>query len=259
MARIIAVANQKGGVGKTTTCNAIASGMHLRGYKTIAIDSDQQCNLTHTMNATGESNTLYEVLKGEIPPSDAIRKTEQGDVITGSLDLAGADMEFTDTGREYMLVEALEKIERAYDYIVIDCPPQLGILTINALTAADDLIIPLGADIYSLQGLSQIYKTVQKLRKRCNPRLKISGLLITRYSGRTMLGKALRDIIAEKAEQLDTTIYDAIIRENVAIKEAQVQMQSIFGYAPKSNAAQDYNEFLDEYLRKAVSMNAKRA
>lgn len=246
---ITVIANQKGGVGKTTTAHALITGLTQKGYKILTVDSDPQGNLTYTMRADENKPGVYELLKGTISALDAIQHTDQGDIIPGSLMLAGADMEFTDTGREYLLSEALESLKGSYDFIIVDSPPQLGILTINTLTAANDLIIPMGADIYSLQGLSQLYTTIGKVRKHCNPELKIAGLVLTRYSGRTVLSRELGEAIEGAANQLGTKLFKSMIREGIAVKEAQTRRESIFAAAPRSNPAVDYLAFIDEYLR----------
>jgi chromosome partitioning protein len=166
--------------------------------------------------------------------------------------LAGADIEFSDTGREYLLLEALEPLKASYDFIIIDSPPTLGILTINALTAAHDLIIPMGADAYSVQGLSQLKQTIEKVKKRCNPSLSIAGLLITRYDGRTILSKELRETIENNAASaVGTAVFKSVIREGIAVKESQTQQISLYAASPKSNAALDYSAFVDEYLEGA--------
>ena len=252
MARIIVVANQKGGVGKTTTANALACGLIGRGFKTLAVDCDPQGNLSYAMRADDQQEGLYEVMKGKAAPAEAIQRTEQGDIIPGSLLLAGADLEFTDTGREYLLREILGPFGNIYDYIIIDSPPTLGILTINALAAGDDVIIPMGADIFSLQGLSQLYNAISKVRKFCNPSLDIAGLLITRYNARTILSRDLREVIEEKAVQIGAHVYRAVIRESIAVKEAQTNQESIFKTSPGSNPAQDYHDFISEYLEGAT-------
>jgi len=248
MGHIIVIANQKGGVGKTTTAHALVTGLTYKGYKVLAVDIDPQGNLSYTMHANPDTPGVYELMKGQAVMSTSIQKTKQGDIIAGSLMLSGADMEFTDTGREYILKEHLESIKHLYDFIVIDSPPTLGILTINSLTAAQDLIIPLGADAYSLQGLAQLHATIGKVRKHCNPDLHIAGLLITRHSGRTVVGRELKDIIEEKAQFIGARAFETVIRESVTIKESQVQRISIFD-TPNNNAAIDYMAFIDEYMK----------
>lgn len=246
--RIITIANQKGGVGKTTTAHALITGLAAKGYRTLAIDTDPQSNLTVTMNANDTEPGIYEVLKGIVEPPKAIQQTPQGDIIGASLMLAGADIEFHSVGREYLLAEALSELKRDYDYIVIDSPPTLGILTINALTAATDVIIPMGADAYSLQGLAQLYTTIKTVKRLCNPALNIAGVLITRYSGRTVLSQALRETIKRNAAQIDANLFKTMIREGIAIKEAQTRRESI--YATRSNPSSDYRAFVDEYIKR---------
>jgi chromosome partitioning protein len=247
---IITIANQQGGVGKPTTAHALITGLSYKGFKTVAVDIDPQSNLTYTMNADENKTGIYELLKGNINTLEAVQNTKQGDIIIGSLMLSGADMEFSDTGREYLLSEALESLKAVYDFIIIDSPPTLGILTINALTAAQDLIIPMGADAYSLQGLSQLNATIKKVRKRCNPALNIAGILITRYNGRTILSQELKDTIEnEIAPTVGARVFQSIIRETISIREAQIQQASLFNLDEKTIGATDYLEFIEEYLK----------
>jgi len=249
MARVTVISNQKGGVGKTTTAHALAAGLTYRGYKVLAVDTDPQGNLSYTVGADDQKSGIYEVLKEQAELLEVIQQTDQTDIIPSTLLLASADLEFTDTGREYLLNEALTPVKDKYDYIIIDTPPTLGIITINALTAADDVIIPMGADIYSLQGLSQLYNITNRVKKYCNSELHIVGLLITRFNGRSILSKELKDIIGDKAKQINAALFDTVIREGVAIKESQTQQASIFKTSPKSNPAKDYSAFIDEYLK----------
>ncbi len=249
MAHIITISNQKGGVSKTTTAHAMAAVLSLRGYKTLLVDIDPQANLSYTQGADDLAQGVYELLRKDADISDVIQKTPQGDIVSGSLLLAGADMEFTQTGREYLLKESLRPVDKLYDFIVLDTPPTLGILTINALTASNDVIIPMCADIFSIQGLAQLYNTISKVKMYCNPNLCISGILMTRYNGRTVLSQDLRTSIEEKANQIGSSVYKTVIRESVAIKEAQTQQVSVFLSSPKSNPATDYIQFIDEYLK----------
>jgi len=249
MARITAIANQKGGVGKTSTAHALVTGLTHKGYRALAVDVDPQGNLSYCMNADENKPGVYELLGGDIIAPNAVQNTEQGAIICSSHMLTGADLVFTDKGREYLLSEAMAPFRAVYDYIVIDTPPTLGILTINALTAANDIIIPMGADIFSLQGLSQLYNTIGKVKRRCNTSLHIAGLLITRYSGRAILSKELRETISEKAQQLDTKLYSTVIREGIAVKEAHTGQVSLFKSLLKSKPAIDYLNFTDEYLK----------
>jgi len=248
LTRITTVINQKGGVGKTTTAHALATGLIHRGRKTLIIDTDPQGNITYAMRADAARAGLYEAMRGEISAADAIQRTDQGDIMPSSLYLAGADLEFTQTGREYLLRELLEGIAGNYTHIIIDSPPALGIMTINALTASNDIVIPVGADIFSLQGLQQLLSTVDKVKKYSNPALILAGVLITRKGQRAIATKQLIEAIQERAAALNAHLYRATIREAIAIKEAQIMQSSIFDSHAKAKATADYKAFIDEYL-----------
>lgn len=243
------IINQKGGVGKTTTTHALATGLTYKGYKVLVVDTDPQGNISYTMQADLQGKGLYEAMKEEVAVTDLIQHTKQGDILPSTLLLTAADLEFTQTGREYVLDSILKPVKEEYTHIIIDSPPTLGVLTINALTASNDVIIPMGADIYSLQGLNQLYSTINKVKKFCNKNISIAGLLLTRYSGRTILSRDIKEAIENKAKELNTNLYQSIIRESVTVKEAQTQQKSLFEYAPKSNVAIDYMNFVDEYLK----------
>lgn len=247
-----AVINQRGGIGKTTTAAALAAGLRARGYKTLLIDLDAQCNLSYTMRAEHSSPTIYEVLTGAAELQAAIVNTEQGDIIPSSANMATADTAITETGKEYKLREAILTLKGKYKYIVIDTPPALGIATINALTAANSVIIPAQAEAFSLQGIGRVYNTIETVRKYCNPKLKIEGILLTRYESNTTLGKIEAEQAAETAKAMKTKVFTAKIRACNGIKEAQATRQSIFDYKPAAkvrNAAADYNAFIEELLR----------
>ena len=252
MARITAVLNQKGGVGKTTTAHALATGLNHRGFNALVIDADPQGNISYTMQADATQAGLYEAMKGVCSSADAIQHTAQGDLISSSIDLAGADMEFTQTGREYLLRELLDTISADYTHVIIDCPPSLGIMTVNALTAADDLIIPVGAEIYALQGLQQLLNTIGKVQKYSNPGLTIAGLLITRKGNKAVATRQLVDAIQQRAEALQIHLYSAVIREAVAIREAQIMQGSIFDTHARAKVTDDYNAFIGEYLKQGA-------
>ena len=247
--RITTVLNQKGGTGKSTTAHALATGLTRRGLKTLIIDADPQSNITYTTGADTQENGLYELLRGIVDAPGAIQHTSQGDIIASSLDLAGADMEFTQIGRENLLREALEPIKDNYSHIIIDSPPALGILSVNALTASGDVVIPACADIYSLQGLNQLLDTINRVRKYSNPALNIAGILITRKGKDTIATRAMTEQIQRKASAAGVNLYGAAIREATAIQQAQILQRSIFEHAPTANVAADYNAFIDEYLK----------
>lgn len=242
---IIAICNQKGGQGKTTTAQAIATGAAQIGRKSLAIDLDPQGNLTFSMGGNGADVGAYELITGKATPGQTIQHTQQGDIITASSSLALADTTFTGDTRTNALKTALKPIKSKYDVITIDCPPTLNTLLINALTAADMVIIPLTADMYSLQGLYQLKQSIQAAQ-RGNTGLKIGGVLFVKHSIRTILARDLTDVIADKCRELDIPVYKTTIREGVAIREAQTQRESIFDYAPKSKPAKDYMQLIRE-------------
>jgi chromosome partitioning protein len=246
MTKIITITNQKGGVGKTTTAHSLATGLKNKGYKVLAVDMDPQGNLSYGYSVDQDKPTIYEVLKGQISSVDAIQHTAGGDILPANILLSGADMEFTHTGREYLLSEALKPLQ--YDYIVVDTPPALNVLTINAFTAANALIIPMGADIFSLQGMAQLNSTIERIKKYVNPSLKVEGILITNHNPRTVLGKDMTDTIKQIADQLQTKVFQTAIRATVSVQEAQTQQVDIYAYAPKGAATVDYNAFIDELL-----------
>lgn len=246
--QIIAIINQKGGVGKSTTAEALIAGLLSKGFSVLAVDIDAQANLSYTAGAKTDGATVLGVLTGEVKTEDAIQKTESGDVIAANKALAGADAFITDTGKEYRLKEALERIEGKYQYIVIDTPPALGILTVNALTACHSVIIPAQADIYSLMGIEQLADTIQPVRKYCNPNLKIEGILLTRYNSRAVLSRDIAEYAKQLAGKLGTKLFKSTIREAITVKEAQINQQSLFQYAPKAKVTGDYESFLEELL-----------
>lgn len=245
---IYSISNQKGGVGKSTTANALGAGLTKKGFKVLYVDLDAQCNLSHSMKANNRAVTSLEVLTGTATAAEAIVETLQGNIIPASPALASADSILTDTGKEYRLKEALAPINDKYDYCILDTPPALGTLTVNALTACNGVIIPTQADIYSLQGIGQLARTIQTVKKYCNSDLVIMGMAITRYNSRSVLTRDMTELLEDTAIQLHTTVYTAKIRECIALKEAQAQQQDIFTYNPNSNAAKDYEGLLNEIL-----------
>ena len=249
----VTITNQKGGVGKTTTAHILSAGLAKQGFSVLAIDIDPQTNLTYTAGIEPQNAeaTLYSFFKRTASPSiQAALPTEAGFfIIPGSLDLAGADMEFTQTGREYMLKEALQPLEESFDYCIIDTPPTLGILTVNALTASQKVIVPMGADIYSLQGLSQLQGLIDNVKRYSNHDLTIDGLLLTKYSPRAIINRQLKESLQEVAENLNTKVYQTAIREAVAIKEVQFLQSNIFTEYPNANVTQDYTAFIKEFLK----------
>lgn len=248
MKEVLAIINQKGGVGKSTTAAALGAGLILKGYRVLYIDLDAQGNLTFNMGAGASALSSLEMLTGTATAEEAIRHTEQGDIIPASPALAGADNLITTTGKEYRLKEALEPLYKLYDYIVIDTPPALGILTVNALTACTGAIVPAQADAWSLQGITQLNGTIQTVKKYCNPALKVKGIVLTRFNSRAVVSRDMQELIAQTAGALNTKLYKTTIRECTALKEAQAVQQDIYSYAPRSNATADYKALVAEII-----------
>lgn len=247
MKAIISIVNRRGGVGKTSTAHALGAGLALRGYKTLFVDLDSQCNLTFDVGGTTAPLTSMEVLSGTATAQDAIQHTKGGDIIPASPSLAVADTTIDGTGKEYRLKEALEGLD--YDYIIIDTPPALGVLTVNALTASNSAIIPAQAEVHSLQGIGLLYEAIRAVQKYTNHDLKVEGILITRYNGRAILSRDMKSNLEATAKELGTKVFTTPIRECTAIKEAQATQSNIYSYAPKSNATADYTALIDEIIK----------
>ncbi len=245
----LAILNQKGGVAKTTTAHAIAAGLTAKGYKTLMVDLDGQRSLSIISGAGGSGLTCFDVLTGKAKITQAIRRTSSGDILPAAAALWTADSTITGKRKEYRLREALQPVSGSYDYCVIDCPPSLGILTINALTAADGCIIPAQADVLSLEAIDQLYQTIEAVQTYTNKALKVKGIVITRYNGRAVLSREAVEMIEDKAAEIRTHVYQTRIRENIAVKEAQAVKEDIFSYSRRSNGAADYQALLNEILK----------
>ena len=245
--KTIAIANRKGGVGKTTTALNLAAGLKGRGYRVLSVDLDSQKNLSQSLGHEEAAQTIAGVLYGEIPAHEAIVETGIGDLIPGSQHLSGADMTITETGKEYRLKEALEPLQDQYDFAVIDCPPALTVLTINALTASDYVIIPALEDVYSVNAIKDLYKVIQTVRKYCNRSLQIAGVLLVKH-GNTKAARKAAEWISELAQAIGSKTFQTVIRESVVVREAQALNEDLLSYAPKSKPAQDYEAFAGELL-----------
>jgi chromosome partitioning protein len=249
--QIIAIANQKGGVGKTTTSHAMCAGLTEKGFKVLGIDLDPQGNFS---TACGSVNfkvpTVYELIKEEATAEEAIQHTASGfDMIPANIMLAGAEQELSQTGKEYRLKEALSSIAGNYDFIIIDTPPSLGVLTVNAFTFASDIIIPTTAGIFAATGIGQLAKTVKNVQKYCNQNVKITGILFTRFNPRANISKQIKDLTEQVSEYISAPIYNTYVRSAVAVEEAQANKTDIFTYATKSTVADDYRTFIKEFLK----------
>lgn len=247
---IFVVANQKGGIGKTTTATNLA-GILGKKAKTLLIDADPQCNATSTYGAQVEGvATLYDVMIDEekLPLDEAIQHTENGDIVASDPLLAKAEkMLDGDVEGFYRLKDAIDMLT-GYEYIVIDTAPSLNVTLYNCLIAADQVIIPVTADTYSMLGISQLNETIMAVKRRQNRNLKVAGLLLVKYAGRSNLEKHTREEIAARAQEMGTKLFETNIRECVKTKEAQEKNKLLIDYAPNSNTCLDYVAFTEELL-----------
>lgn len=248
--KVIAIASQKGGTGKTTTAAAISCWAMEHGIKTVAVDLDPQGSLTHIFQGDGNVAGAYELMKGAQAEKIVQSHERLPDLISASLHLAGADTEFsTKPGRDFFLKKALEQMADRWDLAILDTPPQLGTLLVNALTASSEVIIPVQADTFAVQAIYQLMDTINQVQQYCNHDLSVAGVLLTRYSGRTVLSRDLRDDLQEKCAALGLTLFPPI-SEGIAVKESQTAQQSLFTYQPKSKPAIEYDKFAAELLRR---------
>lgn len=244
----IAIANQKGGVAKTTTCYAIGAELVKRGSKVLLVDLDPQANLTYAVRGNGEAGNIFDALLHPKKAAAEVQKAGVFSLLASVPSLAGADTVLTSIGKEYRLKECLESLNDGFDFSIFDCPPSLGILTINSLTASRYALIPCQADPYSLQGIRQLGATAQAVRSYTNPALEIMGLVICRWNARTVIRRELADVLTETAAEMGAEIFKTRIRESVSVIEAAAVRKSLAEYAPSSNAAKDYQSLTDEIL-----------
>ncbi|WP_455526562.1 ParA family protein [Huintestinicola sp.] len=246
MSKVIAVTNQKGGVGKTTTCAAFAGIFRKNGKSVLAVDLDPQGNLSFSLGAEDTGFTVHDVMKGKCSLEAAVKHTDICDVLTSNILLSGTELELDGRDREFVLKRALEQAQSKYDAIIIDTPPALSILTINAYTAADDLIIPMTPEVLSLQGISQVKDTILAVKKYYNKGLDVRGILLTRYSSKYLLSEEVAEMAEIIADQLGTKIFDTRISACIAAAEAPAHQQTIVEYSPKCRAAREYTKLARE-------------
>lgn len=250
MAKIISFSNQKGGVGKTSTCVNMAAGIAIRGKKVLLIDIDPQGNATTGLGLSkGElDRSVYNVLVDDMPIKEAITRTtiENLDILPSNIDLAGAEVELVYLSeREKRLANALRQIVTVYDYVMIDCPPSLGLLTINALSASDSVIIPIQSEYYAMEGLSQLLNSIKLVNKHLNPELKIYGVVITMYDGRALISKQIN---AEIHKFFGKKMFDTVIPRNIRVSEAPSHGRPVMLHDPRSSGAKAYQALADEFL-----------
>lgn len=249
MGKIIAVSNQKGGVGKTTTSVNLAACVADAGKRVLLIDIDPQGNASSGLGQQAQDGlSVYPVIIGELEAEKAIVRTDFGslDVLPSSIELAGAEIELVAMpGRETLLREALAPIKERYDYIFIDCPPSLSLLTLNAMTAADSVLIPIQCEYYALEGVGQLMNTLQLVRKRLNPGLAIEGVVLTMLDGRTNLGL---QVVQEVKKYFKGRVYGSIIPRNVRLSEAPSHGMPIHVYDSRSTGANAYRELAAEFI-----------
>ncbi len=249
MTKIITLTNQKGGVGKTTTCAGLCGCLAKMGKKVLALDLDPQGNLSFSLGAdTDSSYTIYDVFKRRADIYDTVQHCDCCDVVPANILLSGVELEITSVGREYMLREHLSTIADQYDFVLVDTPPALSILTINAYAASNQLVIPMVPEILSLQGIAQLKETIFAVKKYYNPSLEIRGILLNKYSPRLVLTKEVEELANIIAEQLDTDVFDQKISGSVIIAEAPAHAKTIIEYAPRSKSAHEFMDLTYEIL-----------
>lgn len=253
MSIIVSLLNHKGGVGKTTSAINIGAALVKLGKQVLLVDLDPQANLTISLGIPRQKITIYENIRGEAEITPYTVK-EGLDVVTSNLNLSGAEMELiNEAGREFILRELFDPLSHDYDYIIIDCPPSLGLLTLNALTASDYVMIPMQTEFLALQGIAKIDQVIRKIRARLNKKLQIGGVIATMYDNRKVLN---RDIVGTIEKFFKDKVFDTKIRNNVALAEAPSEGKDIFEYSKSSNGAQDYLTLAKEIITRLESVPA---
>ena len=250
---VIAILNQKGGVGKSTTAGALCTGLSRRGYKALLVELDPQGNDAFSFKADAQETPLLDALVNGSDLSDRIQATEQGDIVGSDASLSSMDIALDraygdSTDKLFVLQKALKPLKKKYDVIVIDTPPALNLLSANALCCCDEVVIPARPEVYSLQGIGALNRTIQAM-KAYNKHLHVAGILLTFFESRTGLHKNTKATLQAVSDQLGAKVFSTSIRKCVDIGNAQDERKDIYSYRPKGNATQDYNLFIDELLQ----------
>jgi len=255
--KIIAVANHKGGVGKTTTVANLGGMLAQKGYRVLLIDLDAQANLTTSLVASTNGQTIYDAMTGKVDALPVVEVNLYLHLVPSSLSLAMADVELSSAiARERLLADLLHKdgLAERYDYIFLDCPPSLGLMTLNAFTASTDILIPLVAEVLPFKGLTMIKDFIDMVHRRLNPDAHIAGILITRWEGSNLS----KGIEANLRQTLGDVVYDTKIRKNVRIAESPLENRTVMDYDARSNGARDYQALADEFLSRALKKDEER-
>ena len=251
MKKIIAITNQKGGVGKTTTALSLIGALRNKKYRVLGVDLDPQGSLGFSCGLDIENcDTIYDVFKGKKTIEEVIVHSDtMGDLVPSNILLSTAELEFNVPGREFLLKNALDQVKDRYDFIIIDTPPALNILTVNAYVVAQGLIIPMAPEILSLLGISQIRETIDTVRRYYNPDLEVLGILLNRFNWRLLLNREVDDMAKEIAKNLNTRVFQTKIHSSVAVAESPAHGESIITYAPETKPARDFRVLLNELMR----------
>ena len=251
--KTVSISYIKGGVCKTTTAAVLAVGLAEKGYKVLLVDSDPQTNLTmcFLQEQTDELSSLYDIYgDGESIDDVKVPVRDNLDLIIGDFELCNADIQFTKAGRLKMLKKAIKSIDGEYDFVIIDTPPNLGVLSLNAFIASDYMVVPMSADSFSLKGVRLLKETLDDVADETEKELPVAGILLTKYNSRTNVSKLIEKSLNSAAGLLGTKVFGNRIRQAVVVQESQIAKEDLFSYSPNAKVAEDYKGFIDEFLER---------